>query len=214
MMMNYVVGPDNVMRTEPIGVYDSATKKYTPYEREVVWLGNSTLVPPDWAKPGFWLGDGEVDPQNALECKLNIDIKIDQKSFKKSVCQEGGCAAYLTKDGKPLVTGRMCNLCHGHRSHDTCEACEVDSIGHSIFYFLMGITFVFGFFLLADMLFRSLPSLSIVYPGFPRVCKCVRARYPISHTHVHARVVHTKHVYIACKHKCSFAGLQVCFSAN
>ena len=50
MMMNYVVGANNVLRTERVGVYDSATKKYTPSERKVIWPGNSTKVPTDWAR--------------------------------------------------------------------------------------------------------------------------------------------------------------------
>ena len=149
-----------------------------------------------------------VDPKNALKCKIKIKIKIDQKSIEKSACQEGGCAAYLTKDGKPLVTGRMCNLCNGHRSRDTCEACEIDSIGHSIFYFLMGITFVFGLFLLADMLFRKMPSLSIVYPGFQHTRKRTHLYMWDTRTQTHTCTLvpraHTACIgacAVACKHK-------------
>ena len=47
-LMNYVLGPSNVMSSVAVGVYNSSRKRYMPYEQAVVWPGNMMEVPVDY----------------------------------------------------------------------------------------------------------------------------------------------------------------------
>ena len=47
-VMNYVVGPSDVMSIVAVGLYNSSARHYRAYERPVVWPGNTTEVPADY----------------------------------------------------------------------------------------------------------------------------------------------------------------------
>ena len=53
------------------------------------------------------------------------------------------------KNEQPLVSGRMCNRCHGHRLRNRCWDCERDFVGsHWLLRGVMLFLFVPGFFIL------------------------------------------------------------------
>ena len=96
-------------------------------------------------------------------------VKAGETAEEVNACAGGtgeGVAASTTGCAEPIVSGRMCSRCHGHLSEHTCSDCEDSAIGRSaVLKLIMGCTFVFGFFLCADHLFRFLPSFPIVYSG-------------------------------------------------
>ena len=69
----------------------------------------------------------------------------------------------MTEGRGPLVSGRMCNKCNGHRtctdSGCKCTDCRKDTIGNNrgetiLLKVFMASMFVFGFFIIMDKLFR------------------------------------------------------------
>ena len=184
IVTNYVLGQDDVMRSLAVGVYNQSHQEYTALDRLVIWPGNRTEIPADFAakrtKRGEWWGDN-ASHSHFLECKAKIKMCTDCE--KISACTGGsgadvpwvsGCADLMTDSRGPLVSGRMCHKCAGHGQGKLCLQCN-DTIGKSFLLRVMfAIFFVCFFFVMIDKLFRTLPSLSLAYPGNP-------------HTHTHTK---------------------------
>ena len=47
-VMNYVLDAGSVIRSVPVGMFDSTLGQYKAYERTVVWPGKTMEVPPDY----------------------------------------------------------------------------------------------------------------------------------------------------------------------
>ena len=62
-VMNYVLGPSNVIRSVTVGVYNSSRRRYMPYEQAVLWPGNTTEVPVDLLSGGL-----NMLPNHAVGC--------------------------------------------------------------------------------------------------------------------------------------------------